>query len=197
MIPALTIEELKSTVREKYLEQEAVIGIMLGRYNIKNIQQAIDESYEYWHLTSGRSFDVYWAGYGEYWGERTNNQIILNCAENCNGVYFDLSAFVTFKNDFKRNKEIPYKDTLQLVLCNVRNGTVRFNEHIIIDLEENLNGSTAELRDIMENVIELCQRESTVAAVSRKIKTEAFWKTVKGISVSDFISAATSVLGIL
>lgn len=176
MIPALTISELNSIVKEKYNGQEAVIGIMMGRYNIQNIQQAIDESYQYWHLNSSKSFDIYWAGYGEYWGERTSNQIILNCAKAANGVYFDLNAFVTFKNDFRKSKIITYSDTFQLVLCNVRDGIIKYDEHIIFDLEENLNGSTAKLRDIMENVIELCQKESTVSDINRKIKSQSFWK---------------------
>lgn len=195
MIPALTISILKNKIKENYLGQEAVIGVMLGRYNIQNIQQAIDESYEYWHLTSNKSFDIYWAGYGVYWGERNSNQTILNCAEKCNGVYFDLTSFVTFKNDFKSNKEIPYKDTFQLVLCNVKNGDIKFDEHIIINLEENLNGSTAELRNIMENVIELCQKESTVSDVSRKMKTQAFWQSVKGITVADIIKFTSTAIG--
>ncbi len=196
MVPALTIDELKTAVKDKYLGQEAVIGIMLGRYNVEHIQQAIDESYQYWHLNSGKGFDIYWAGYGEYWGTRKKGQTILKCAESCNGVYFDLSAFVNFKNDFVQTNQINYNDKFQLVLCNVKNGIIKFDEHIIINLEENFNESTACLRDIMENIINLCHTESNVKRVKLKMSSQSFWRAVKGITFAKILSAADTAIGV-
>ncbi|WP_430866309.1 hypothetical protein [Clostridium butyricum] len=50
---------------------------MMWRYNVDKIQKTIDESYTYWNYDSDELFDIYWAGYGEYWGDRTSNQFIL------------------------------------------------------------------------------------------------------------------------
>lgn len=196
MIPALTISKLENTVKKNNNQQESIIGIMMGRYNIQHIQQAIDESYTYWHLNSGNSFDIYWAGYGKWWGERSSNQFILSCANFADGVYFDLNAFVTFKKYFCNSNKIKYRDTFQLVLCNVRDGIIKYDEHIVIDLEENLNNSTAKLRDIMENVIELCKKESDVSDIKNKMKAQSFWENVRGISFSDILSLTTTAIGV-
>lgn len=196
MVPALTINRLTSKVRKDYSGKEAVIGIMMGRYNVQNIQDAIDESYQYWHLNSDKGFDIYWAGYGKYWGKRTENQIILECANTADGVYFDMKSFIDFKTAIQKTKKIVCKDTFQLILCNVRNGNIKYDENIVIDLEENLNGSTASLREIMENVINLCKVKSNVAEVNRVIISQDIWKKVRGISVSEIISLASSIAGI-
>lgn len=87
-------------------------------------------------------------------------------------------------------------DQLQLVLCNVRNGAIKFDEYLIINLEENFDNSSVELRDIMENIIELCKKETKVEVIKYIMAKQSFWKKVKGISFSDIINTASTVIGI-
>lgn len=57
----------------------------MGRYNIINIQNAIDESYQYWNLNAGKGFDIYWAEYREYVPNLNGTtQIKLNFTGNTN-----------------------------------------------------------------------------------------------------------------
>lgn len=192
MVPSLTPELMKEKISNKYRGQEAVVGIMLGRYTVKRIQMAIDESYKYWHINSGKGFDIYWGGYGEYWGNPSSK--VLKFEGNDNGVYYDEESFVSFKEYLKENG-IKYRDKFLFILCNVRNGKVYIKEHLEFDLEKIAGADTGVVRDMLEMVIDLSKSHTDVQSIKCKIDMENFWNTVKGITLSDVFNVAVNGLG--
>ena len=193
MIEALTLEELNNKVVEKYNHDERrVIGIMIARYTIPLAQEIINSCYEYWDANTGKYMDIFWAGYGEYISpdEVTRRKVILKYPENEKRAYFDLDAFIEIKDQLDEKFNIPYSDKLQLVLVNYRDGMIRFDETVRIDLENNLDVNHSKIREVMEFVWKECRHECEVAPIGRKLKIKEKKEKLKGITFSDIVSTA-------
>jgi hypothetical protein len=193
MEEALSIEKLRKRVRGKYdRDEQRVVGIMLARYNMKLTQKMIDECYVYWDHNSGKIFDVYWAGYGKYLSEKLESptKTILKFDGNHSRVYFDLDAFVEIKNEFNEVFKKPYRDKLELILVNYRDGELHFDESVKIDLEQNLDENLGRIRELMEFLTDECRAEHRVQPIARKLKCEELRDTFKGITVSDALGLA-------
>ena len=95
MIPSLSFEELNRRLSEKYEHGERrIVGLMLARYDIPVINEIISSCYQYWHKNSGRDFDLFWAGYGEYFRPDADSptQYHVDFRGNDTNVFFDLDA---------------------------------------------------------------------------------------------------------
>ena len=198
MVKALTLRKLQNEIQERYdLDEQRVVGIMLARYEIGITKEIVDQCYQYWNLNSRKYFDVFWAGYGAYLSpyEESPTKTILRFQGNDDRVYFDLEAFIEIKNRFNVVFKSPYNDRLQLILVNYRNGRLRYNESLKIDLEENLDPNYVKIREIMEFVTTECRSEHQVASIARKLKVEHFKDIIKGVTISDVISTAIGLAG--
>ena len=196
MIPALSIVELERRLSERYENEEKhIIGIMFARYGIKNIQDIISDCYLYWHLNSGVDFDIFWAGYGEYLppDQESATKTILNFRGNNTRVYFDLEDFITFKDVAKKMSIIKYQDKFELLLLNYHNGELCYDENIIIDFEENLQGGNSNLRTVMEYIMEECKDCDDVKTFHRKMFVKNLWSKIKGVTISDIVNTAIGI----
>jgi hypothetical protein len=196
MIPALSFDELNRRLREKYeIGERRIVGLMLARYDISLIKEVVSECYLYWHKNSGREFDVFWAGYGEYIcpDMQSATKKILDFRGNDTRVYFDLDAFISCKNAINYNKKLIYRDKFELVLLNYYDGFLHFDEHIRIDLEKNLDDHYGSIREMLEYITDECRSEYDVIALNRKLTANRFWDTVKGVKFSDVVSTALGI----
>ena len=199
MVEALNLNELKRKVQERYdRDEQRVVGIMMARYGIEITRKIIEQCYQYWNLNSGKIFDIFWAGYGAYLSpsEESSTKTILRYQGNRKRVYFDLESFIEIKDQFNDVFKSPYKDRLQLILVNYRNGKLYFNESIKIDLEENLDPNYATIREIIEFITEECRSAHQVSTIARKLKAERFKSIIKGVTISDVVSTAIGLAGI-
>ena len=196
MQEALTLEALRKNVKRRYdKDEERVVGIMLARYSLGMTQRIIEECYTYWDRRTARYLDIYWAGYGAYLPPHMESptRTILKFDGNDDRVYFDLDAYIDFKDEFYNIFSSSYNDRMQLILVNYRNGKLHFDESIQIDLEENLDPNYGRIRDIMEFISMECRRESTVSALALRLKMEEIKESIKGITLSDVIKLALKV----
>lgn len=200
MIPALSFEELDRRLSEKYEFGECrIVGLMLARYDIPLINEIISSCYQYWHKNSGRDFDLFWAGYGEYFYPDANSptQYHVDFRGNDTSVYFDLDAFISCKTELNRNKKLIYKDKFELVLLNYHHGKLHFDEHIRIDLEKNLDDQYASIRELMEHITNECRSEYDVVSLNRKLLSIKFWDTIKGVKFSEVVSTTLGIVSAL
>lgn len=200
MIPALSFDELNRRLSEKYeYGERRIIGLMLARYDIPIINEIISSCYQYWHKNSGRDFDLFWAGYGEYlWPDKSSpTQFAVNFQGNSIGVYFDLDAFISCKTELNQHKKLIYKDKFELILLNFYDGKIHFDEHARIDLEKNLDEHYASIREVMEYITDECCAEHDVVSLNRKLLANKFWDTVKGVKFSDVVNTALGIVSVL
>lgn len=198
MVEALSLNELQKRLRERYdYDEQRVVGIMLARYDIGITKEIVDQCYQYWNLNSRKYFDVFWEGYGTYLSpsDESATKTILKFRGNEKRAYFDLEAFIEIKDQFNSVFKSPYRDRLQLILVNYRDGSVHFNESLKIDLEENLDPNYAKIREIMEFVIGECHSAHQVSSIARKLKFEHFKDIIKGVTLSDIVSTAIGLAG--
>jgi hypothetical protein len=199
MVEALSLNELQNKIRERYdHDEQRVVGIMLARYDIGITTEIVDQCYQYWNLNSKKYFDVFWAGYGAYLSpsDESATKTILKFMGNEKRAYFDLEAFIEIKDQFNSVFKSPYRDRLQLILVNYRDGKLHFNESLKIDLEENLDPNYAKIREIMEFVTWECHSAHQVSSIARKLKFEHFKDIIKGVTLSDVMSTAIGLAGI-
>lgn len=200
MVTALSLEELDSKISEKYdFDERRIVGIMLARYDISLVKNVIVECYQYWNRNSGREFDVFWPGYGEYLSPdmQSDDKKILDFKGNSNRIYFDMDAFIRSKRAINTSKRIVYRDKFELLLVNYHDGHLHYNENIRIDLEKNLDEYYGSIRTLMELITEECSSEYDVISLHRKIKKESLVNSIKGIKVSDFVSTAIGIAALL
>ncbi len=198
MVEALTLHALQSKIEERYdHDEQRVVGIMLARYDIGVTNEIVEQCYQYWHLNSRKYLDIFWAGYGAHLSssDESPTKIVLNYRGNKNRAYFDLEAFIEIKERFNQVFKMPYKDRLQLILVNYRNGKLHFDESLKIDLEENLDPNHAKIREIVEFITTECHSEHQVTAIARKLKFEHLKDIIKGVTISDVINTAISLGG--
>lgn len=199
MVEALSLNELQNKIRERYdHDEQRVVGIMLARYDIGITTEIVDQCYQYWNLNSKKYFDVFWAGYGAYLSpsDESATKTILKFRGNEKRAYFDLEAFIEIKDQFNSVFKSPYRDRLQLILVNYRDGKLHFNESLKIDLEENLDPNYAKIREIMEFVTWECHSAHQVSSIARKLKFEHFKDIIKGVTLSDVVSTTIGLAGI-
>lgn len=193
MQEALTLQTLHKSVKLRYeKDEERVVGIMLARYDLALTQKLVEECYTYWDRNSGKYLDIFWAGYGAYLPPHMESptKTILKFAGNDDRVYFDTDAYIGIKNEFYDIFDTPYRDSLQLILVNYRDGRLHFDEAVGIDLEANLDANLRTIRDIMEFITMECRKESTVHGLARKMKLAEIKESIKGITISDVIKIA-------
>lgn len=200
MIPALSLEELDRKIRERYdFGEKRIIGIMLARYDISLVKNVMAECYQYWNYNSGREFDIFWPGYGEYLPPdmQSENKKILEFQGNSNRVYFDINEYIISKKAINASKRIVYRDKFELLLVNYHHGHIHYNEYIRIDLEKNLDAYYGSIRALIELITEECSFQHDVKSLHKKIMAKNIKKSIKGIKVSEFVSAATGIASLL
>ncbi|MBE6789898.1 MAG: hypothetical protein E7535_01750 [Ruminococcaceae bacterium] len=199
MEEALSLERLKQKVSQKYdYDEKRIVGIIFARYDLPLTQEIINSCYSYWHMNTGKTINIFWAGYGKYIHPDAENEdkIILKFAGNENNVYYDRSAFVSIKKEFNRIYKNAYQDRLQLILVNYYDGKLHFDESIKIDLEDNLDPNFATIRELMEFITNECEEKYDVVNLARKLKGERIKDYIKGITFSDLISTAIGIAGL-
>ena len=197
MQEALTLEKLHKNVRGRYeKDEERIVGIMLARYELGLTQRIVEECYTYWDRSTSKYLDIFWAGYGAYMPEHMESptKTILKFKGNTDHAYFDLEAFVTIKKEFEDIFEDSYRDRLQLILLNYRDGRLHFDESMLIDLEENLDQNYLKIRDIMSFITKECRHVTNVSDLSRNMKLEEAKTAIKGITLSDVVKIGLKIL---
>lgn len=204
MEKALTLDKLNKKVSSKYdYDEHRIVGIMLARYDLPMTQSLIDSCYLYWHYNTAKYIDIFWAGYGEYLcpDEESNTKTILKFNGNNTRIYYDLEAFISIKRRFNQIFKLSYQDKLQLILVNYYNGKLIFNESIQIDLEENLDQNLSTIRELMEFITNECASTHNIIDLAIKLQKTNIKKylknQIKGITLSDVISTALGVSGLI
>lgn len=195
MIRVQTVREIISYLHDRYDKDERrIVGIMLARYNIQSVKEAVDECYLYWHYNTGKILDVFWCGYGV--GPRPKEMHIVDVSGGNYSVYFDLKKFIEAKDELNNLIKGKYNDHLQLILVNYYDGKLHFDESVRIDLEARTDESKVELRGFMEWLTSECSSEFNIASLMHKMRLDKFKSAIRSITVSDVINTAIGVAGI-
>lgn len=200
MVPALSLDLLKDSVKKKYeLDEKRVVGIMFARYEIPKTKKLIKENYRYWHNNTGKYFDVFWAGYGAYLSpdEESDEKIILDLDGNNKRIYYDSYAFNTIQDELFKAMGQRYRDHIELVLVNYYDGFLHFEESFRIDMEKNLDTDLCSIRTIMRQVTDICGQASDVRTVLMKLNSERLLEKIKGVSPSNIINLGIEIMGLL
>ncbi len=201
MEEALTLEKLNRKISNKYeYDEKRIVGIIMARYDLKLTQSIIDGCYLYWHENTGKVLDFFWAGYGKYLcpDDENKDKIILKFDGNDNRVYYDRKAFISIKNEFNNIFKKAYQDKVQLILVNYKNGKLRFDESIKIDLEENFDENFSNIRELVEFITDESTRCHDVLELAKMLKNKNvkkhFKNKLKGITFSDIIGTGIGFL---
>lgn len=199
MILALTLDRLQKCVSEKYRDENRIVGLILARYDISLTQNIINDCYLYWHYNTGRTLDIFWAGYGEYLqkGDQTKSKVIMNFPDNDTLAYFDLQAFISIKNAFNDKLKENYKDHIQLILVDYRDNKLQFDNAVQFDLEENINQNYSNIRELIERITNESRTTRDVVSLVSKLETAKFLDRIRGISITDAVSIALNTLGLV
>lgn len=199
MILALTLDRLQKCVSEKYRDENRIVGLILARYDISLTQNIINDCYLYWHYNTGRTLDIFWAGYGEYLqkGDQTKSKIIMNFPDNDTLAYFDLQAFISIKNALNDKLKENYKDHIQLILVDYRDNKLQFDNAMQFDLEENINQNYSNIRELIERITNESRTTRDVVSLVSKLETAKFLDRIRGISITDAVSIALNTLGLV
>ncbi|MEG0864853.1 MAG: hypothetical protein RSD32_08595 [Oscillospiraceae bacterium] len=196
---ALTLDTLQERVSNKYdYDEKRIVGLMLARYDISLTQNIINDCYQYWHYNTGRTLDIFWAGYGAYLcpSDQTKSKIIMSYPGNNDRAYFDLQAFIGIKNALNDELKRKYKDHIQLVLINFEHGKLHFDNALQIDLEQNIDENYSTIREIVEWITNETRSSHDVVSLVKKLKTKNLLDKIKGISITDTVNIALGVLGL-
>ncbi len=198
MIPACNITDITGKLQYHHdYEESCVVGVMFARYGIKLTQEIINECYQFWHKWSGKKFDMFWVGYGEYvyFDPSDTSKISMTFPGNDTNNYFDIDEFIDTVQFFsmQTDQKWTYSDKLQLMLINYSHSKLRFNEYITVDLEENLDMYHSNIRQLVTDIINKTESMTDVKQIAKSMRTDRFWQAIKGVSVSDIISIATSL----
>ena len=198
MIPACNFNEIKKELQYRHdFGESCIVGIMFARYEIELTQEIINECYQFWHKWSGKKFDMFWVGYGEYayFDPTDTNKISMTFPGNDTNNYFDMDEFIDSVRFFsmQTDQKWMYSDKLQLMLINYSHSKLRFNEYITVDLEENLDMYHSNIRQLVTDIINKTESMTDVKQIAKSMRTDRFWQAIRGVSVSDIISIATSL----
>ncbi len=198
MIPACNYNEIRKELQCRHdFGESCIVGIMFARYEIKLAQEIINECYQFWDSWSGKTFDMFWVGYGGYCpvDPSETHKILMSFPGNHTNNFFDLREFNDTVRFFSRqtDQKWMYSDKLQLMLINYSHSKLRFNEYITVDLEENLDMYHSNIRQLVTDIINKTESMTDVKQIAKSMRTDRFWQAIKGVSVSDIISIATSL----
>lgn len=171
MVSALNNTELVKQISKRYdRDEKRIVGIVLARYDIPIVQKIIESCYKYWNENTGKFLDLFWAGYGEYLcpDEEDDDKIILKFKGNNSRIYYDRKAFITIKNEFNKVFKKSYKDKVELILVNYRDGKLIYDESLKIYLDANLEENLSKIREIMEFITFECSRLHDVKDLRKK-----------------------------
>lgn len=188
MVTALNFDLLKKKIEERYdCDERRIVGIIIARYGTELTEKVVGECYLYWNKNTNTQLDVYWAGYGEYLmpNDQDCNKKILDFSGNDNRVYFDLDAFICIKNKLNDSIREKCTDGMELVLANYYNGELHLSEAFKISLGNDL----IEIKENMEWITNECMSEYDVKSLLNKWKWKKTLRKIKGITLSDMLTA--------
>lgn len=193
MLEALSLRDIIKNVQYRHeYDERCIVGIMLARYNIRVVQNLIDESYLYWDTTTDRAFDVYWCGYGEY----AVPEGMMAVKGISHDAYFDLKKFCQCVDELDAKVHGEYNDNIQLILVNWYNGRLHFDESARINLEENFGADSSAARSYMHWLLKQCKSGHDVASLLKKNTVHEIRDRIRGLTVSDAINTACSIAGL-
>ena len=202
-----SVEDIQKKAREKYYNRytERIVGIMLARYDLEITRRMIDENYLYWHYNTGRQFDVFWCGYENHFPHsRCRNDSVFSCdLIHVNGgrndsTYFSREAFIEAKDYLNECVKGVYNDHIQLILVNYQEGHLDFySQSARIDLEKKAQENLTDIRSFMEWLTNECKKSKSIQQMYRDLKIKNTLDKLRGIELSDWLSNALSVAGLL
>lgn len=131
MIPACNYNEIRKELQCRHdFGESCIVGIMFARYEIKLAQEIINECYQFWDSWSGKTFDMFWVGYGGYCpvDPSETHKILMSFPGNHTNNFFDLREFNDTVRFFSRqtDQKWMYSDKLQLMLINYSHSKLSF-----------------------------------------------------------------------
>jgi len=190
MIKALSLADIDEKMRKRHeYGEQCIVGIMLARYSIHSVQTLIDENYIYWDTTTDRDFDVFWCGYGEY----AVPEGMIEVRGMNHSAYFDTRKFVECTQVLDGRVRGEYNDNIQLILVNYREGHLRYNESVRINLEKNFGDDPASIRRYMQWLLNKCKAEHDVASLLIGLGKQTISEKLHDITLSDLIGAVSGI----
>lgn len=167
MIHACTKTRFEQSVKEHFDKDESgIVMVMMARYTIDAVKKMLSENYEYWHLSSGKTLDIYLAGYGAYLPSENANRD--NKPVEGTNLFFNNRAFKTFKDALYSDLGLKYDDRIELFLLNYTDGKVQYVNALRIDIGASTEGNQEEIRKLMAFIIRESQSCSDVQSLAKR-----------------------------
>lgn len=109
-------------------------------------------------------------------------------------IYFDLESFISVKNEFNKYVKGNYNDTMELLLINFDGRNLHYDQACRIDIEQNMDINGGKIRSLMEWINRECKETTEVSALIKKMKMKKILDDFKGISVTEAIGMALSIV---
>ena len=168
MLPALSFEEMKNEIKKRYCSiQKQIVGIIYARYDITLVKSLIESSYKFWDEDSGKDFNIFWIGYGQYVFQENENIKCLKGGCEDKGIYFDISRFIEFKNKLESDYKIEYIDNFELLIVDCEYGELNLQKYLRINLEVEEQWIRSLIQKVIycaKNHYQLEQTENTLKA---------------------------------
>jgi hypothetical protein len=197
MIPALTIDEIRKSCRNRYAyDERRIIAIMIARYSDENSQNMIRRHYSFWHYMSGKALDIFWLGYGAYHFPGKPGQIRVGNIDDEPEVFFDTRIFVDGIKQLEYVSKLSYNDSIGILLCNYHNGSIHLDESVYFSIEKLVEDSQQrKLKDFSSMLIRECSSSSDVVSVTHKLRAKLAFYAMLEIKASALVEKVLSNIG--
>ena len=108
-------------------------------------------------------------------------------------AYFDTRKFVECTSVLDGCVRGKYNDNIQLILVNYREGHLRYNESVRINLEKNFGDDPASIRRYMQWLLNECKAKHDIASLLIDLGKQTIREKLRDITVSDLIGTASGV----
>lgn len=193
MNPILSLEDIDDACHFRYEKDESrIVGIMIARYGIDDVQDMIKKHYDYWHFRTGRTLDVFWLGYDKCAAIYQDGQKVVEGMPRTCPMIFDVNAFISGLDRLQRITKFQYREGIGIVLCNYHHGQVHFDESIYIELTRMVERNDYQFRQYMQNLIDMCTRSCQVEEIGLQLLLKQTAKGINDIRISDIVQMGIS-----
>ncbi|MGG2056316.1 hypothetical protein ABFY48_18380 [Lysinibacillus pakistanensis] len=175
MLEAITYEDLIRDIDER---RNGIIGILIANPGSEFVRFNIYDRISQFHHRSGKSSDFYLPGYGAYWYERVPDAANVFQIDGTQWS-FSNKEFSDFINELEDKSKYKFSGETELLLLEVINGEINFDNVIIIWLDKMLkDGVIYSVSNLFENIFRVMKESNSLNNISNRL---AFPKLIDSI----------------
>jgi hypothetical protein len=178
MLPVAGFEEIYNNVMSRYEEIEVTIGILIVDARQQETKEFIVNYLDRFNELSGNYIDFFLPGYyikknKDCKSTWINNSKIMEYYTDTNCLRkfgddieycFDPSVYKYLQDEIERKMDIPFSYSPRLILVEINkekcNGHLEYQDRLVIDLKESVQGEFDKVGQLFEELFELAKRNT-------------------------------------